>query len=102
MNLKTRGNKEFGEKNYAKALETYAEARAVWETAEIRGHHVAVLWSNAAKCHLKTGDWDKCKRACEEGLKHFSAAGIKEKLEATAAEADAAEQKANETLEEEE
>ena len=83
MQLKATGDTAFGEKNYAKALENYAAARTAWNEKRIRGHHVAVLWYNSAKCHLKTKDWDRCRSACAEGLKHFCTAPIREKLEVT-------------------
>lgn len=88
MQLKARGNKSFSERKFDEALADWAEARRIWEKADIRGHHTAVLWSNAATCYKKCGDVDKCRNACEEGLKHYSAASIRAKLETTLKECD--------------
>jgi len=80
VKLKQDGNKAFGEKKYEAALKSYAEAKKVWEIAEVRGHHTAVLCSNEAAVHLKLEDWEKCRQACEEGLTHYCSEKIRGKL----------------------
>merc|ERR1712039_206980 len=87
ISLKNQGNKAFGKDRYADALEAYSRARGIWSTANIRGHHVAVLWSNEAACHKKVSDWDKCIHACEQGLEHFCTAKIRQKLDNSLKEA---------------
>lgn len=81
VKLKKQGNTAFGSKKYEEALKAYAEARSIWKTADIRGHHTAVLWSNEATCHKKMEDWEGCRQACQQGLTHFCAASIRTKLE---------------------
>merc|ERR1711881_552923 len=56
VKLKNLGNTAFKEKRHADALKQWAEARSIWEKADIRGHHVAVLWNNEALCHRQMGD----------------------------------------------
>merc|ERR1719188_1498504 len=90
IKLKSQGNKAFGDGRYADALEAYARARKVWEAADIRGHHMAVLWSNEAACHKKASDWDSCIRACEEGIVHYCTSKIRSKLGSTLQEAEEA------------
>merc|ERR1711871_1205611 len=48
VKLKQDANKKFSEKDYEGANKMYTEARRIWEAASIRGHHLAVLWSNQA------------------------------------------------------
>lgn len=80
MSLKADGNNFFKKSKYPDALKAYSEARAIWQKADIRGHHSAVLWSNEATCHRKLEDWVQCKAACEEGLTHYCAQNIRTKL----------------------
>merc|ERR1719343_1539106 len=87
VRLKGQGNKAFSGGRYPDALEAYARAREIWDTAKIRGHHVAVLWSNEATCYKKASEWDDCIRACEEGITHYCTAKIRSKLTGTLKEA---------------
>jgi len=87
VRLKGQGNKAFSDGRYPDALEAYARARKIWDTAKIRGHHVAVLWSNEATCYKKASEWDDCIRACEEGITHYCTAKIRSKLTGTLKEA---------------
>merc|ERR1719162_2808591 len=94
MQLKLDGNRAFAAKDYATALEHYSRGRVVWEEAKVRGHHTAVLLSNAAKCHRKLGEWSQCKEACGKGLEVvYCSPDIRRKLEATLAEAKEEEQR---------
>merc|ERR1712150_94640 len=82
------GNKAYKEKRYEDALKAYAEARSIWEKADVRGHHMAVLWSNEATCRRSMNDFDGSRKACEEGLTHYTTAKIREKLQASLEECD--------------
>lgn len=88
MKLKDTGNKAFSEKRNEDALKAWAEARSVWEKADIRGHHTAVLWSNEALCRRKMGEVDKAKEACNQGLTHYTTSKIREKLQFNLVECD--------------
>lgn len=83
MSYKTLGNAAFKESRYSDALQAYSEARTIWGKADIRGHHIAVLWSNSAACFKKIGDAEQCKNASEKGLEHFCTTPIRFKLEAS-------------------
>merc|ERR1719295_1623605 len=73
VKLKQLGNKAFAEKRYDDALKAWAEAREVWQKADVRGHHLAVLWNNEAWCRSQyMGDLDGARNACNEGLSHFT------------------------------
>jgi len=80
VKLKRQGNQAFKEKRWDDSLKLYAEARKVWEVAQVRGHHSAVLWSNEAAAHKNKEDWAQCKKACEEGLAHYCSEKIRTKL----------------------
>mmetsp|Transcript_49152 Transcript_49152/g.113904 ORF Transcript_49152/g.113904 Transcript_49152/m.113904 type:complete len:461 (-) Transcript_49152:99-1481(-) len=97
--LKNDGNAAFKKGKYQEALKAYAEARAIWDKADIRGHHSAVLWSNEAMCHRKTEDWAQCRQACEQGLSHFCMEGIRTKLQECLKDAAESEAKAAEAKE---
>lgn len=90
------GNKAFKGNKFLDALEQYEESRKIWEAADVRGHHVAVLWSNEAQCLLKLGEWDRARCACEEGLTHYCTPQIKKKLEERLQEAETAEEEGRE------
>mmetsp|Transcript_42931 Transcript_42931/g.119399 ORF Transcript_42931/g.119399 Transcript_42931/m.119399 type:complete len:275 (+) Transcript_42931:3-827(+) len=83
MKLKDLGNKAFGDGRYEDALKSYADARKVWATANIRGHHVATLWSNEAQARKRLEQWAECREACEEGLTHFCTERLRGKLQDT-------------------
>jgi len=80
VKAKKRGNTAFGERKFAEALDAYADGRRILEKADIRGHHMAVLWSNEATCFKKTESWEKCRHACEQGLTHYCTASIRKKI----------------------
>jgi hypothetical protein len=84
--LKQQGNKAFKEKRNEDALKAWAQARKTWETAEVRGYHMAVLWNNEALCRRQTGDAEGSKAACNEGLTHYASKTIRDKLEHNLAE----------------
>lgn len=86
VKLKQGGNKKFSDKKYEDALKEYAEARSIWEKADIRGHHLAVLWNNEATCRRNMKDLDGCRKAAEEGLTHYTTEAIRQKLEFNLAE----------------
>ena len=86
--LKQKGNKEFAAHNWDGAKKAYAEARAIFEAAQIRGHHMAVLWSNEAKCAIKQEDWDLAIECCDAGLEHYATKKIRDKLAASLEEAE--------------
>jgi hypothetical protein len=90
---KNEGNKVFKDTKYKEAIVKYAEARKIWEAADIRGHHMAVLWSNEATCHKKLEDWGACIKACDEGLTHYTTEKIRKKLEEAKTEAITEEEK---------
>lgn len=81
MKLKDLGNKAFKEKRYDDALKLWAEARDVWAKADVRGHHLAVLYNNEALCRRTMGDLEGSRKACEEGLTHYTSPQIRAKLE---------------------
>lgn len=81
MSLKVKGNKAFGEQRFEPALEAWTQARVVLDEEGIAGHHVAVMWSNEAMCCKKMGDLERCRRACEEGLKCICSASVRAKLD---------------------
>jgi len=88
VRLKVAGNSAFGERRFDDALRLYADGRKIWEAADVRGHHTAVLWSNEATVYKKMEEWDRCRQACQQGRAHFCTAKIKAKLEASLAEAE--------------
>merc|ERR1712086_764297 len=88
---KNEGNQAFKVSKFPDALRLYAEARKIWEAADIRGHHVAVLFSNEAACYKKIKEWQKCQDACNKGLTHYCTEKIAKKLQ------DSIEEAANET-----
>lgn len=88
VKLKTQGNKAFAERRYEDARKLYAEARGIWKTSDIRGHHSAVLYSNEAACYRKIEAWEKSREAANEGLTHYCSAKIRKKLEDLVAGAD--------------
>eukprot|EP00429_Kryptoperidinium_foliaceum_P058458 CAMPEP_0176095840 /NCGR_PEP_ID=MMETSP0120_2-20121206/48043_1 /TAXON_ID=160619 /ORGANISM="Kryptoperidinium foliaceum, Strain CCMP 1326" /LENGTH=457 /DNA_ID=CAMNT_0017429819 /DNA_START=80 /DNA_END=1453 /DNA_ORIENTATION=+ len=83
MKHKISGNDAYNRQRYESALESYEKAREVWAAADVRGHHVATLWSNTALTYKRLEQWDKCHDACNEGLTHYCLPGIREKLEYT-------------------
>jgi len=87
--LKQKGNKEFAAHNWDGARKAYSEARAIFEAAQIRGHHMAVLWSNEAKCAIKEENWDLAIECCDAGLEHYATTKIRDKLTASLEEAEA-------------
>jgi len=87
VKLKQLGNKAFAEKRYDDALKAWTEAREVWQKADVRGHHLAVLWNNEALCCRQMGDLDGARNACNEGLSHFTTPQIRTKLEHNLVEA---------------
>ena len=87
--LKQKGNKEFAAHNWDGAGKAYSEARAIFEAAQIRGHHMAVLWSNEAKCAIKEENWDLAIECCDAGLEHYATTKIRDKLTASLEEAEA-------------
>merc|ERR1719183_1965406 len=50
MKKKDAGNKYFKAKKFDEAIAAYAEARRIWTAADVRGHHLAVLWNNESTC----------------------------------------------------
>eukprot|EP00446_Apocalathium_sp_SHHI-4_P030840 CAMPEP_0177233374 /NCGR_PEP_ID=MMETSP0367-20130122/43833_1 /TAXON_ID=447022 ORGANISM="Scrippsiella hangoei-like, Strain SHHI-4" /NCGR_SAMPLE_ID=MMETSP0367 /ASSEMBLY_ACC=CAM_ASM_000362 /LENGTH=448 /DNA_ID=CAMNT_0018684105 /DNA_START=1 /DNA_END=1347 /DNA_ORIENTATION=+ len=88
VKLKNQANKAFSQSRYPDALRLYADARKVWKTADIRGHHSAVLFSNEATVHKKMEDFEKCREACKEGLTHYCSEKIRKKLEDSLKEAE--------------
>jgi len=78
---KNEGNQLFKVSKYSEAIRLYAEARKIWLAADIRGHHVAVLFSNEAACHKKNKEWVECQKSCNEGLTHYCTEKIRRKLE---------------------
>ncbi|CAJ1419377.1 unnamed protein product [Effrenium voratum] len=84
---KATGNKAFQEKRHEAALEAWQKGRETWEKADVRGHHVAVLWSNEAVCRRQMGDLQGAIKACEEGRQHFTTPQIQQKLDHNLAEA---------------
>jgi len=88
MQLKGDGNKAWKDKKYDDALKAWAEARGIWDTAGVQGHHVAVLWNNEALCRRKMRDVEGSRNACNEGLKFFTTSDIRGKLEFNLAECD--------------
>lgn len=91
VDRKNDGNKAFKANKFHDALLHYEESRKIWEASDVRGHHVAVLFSNEAQCLLKIGEWDRARCACEEGLTHYCTPHIKTRLEARLQEAETAE-----------
>mmetsp|Transcript_151601 Transcript_151601/g.263365 ORF Transcript_151601/g.263365 Transcript_151601/m.263365 type:complete len:460 (+) Transcript_151601:47-1426(+) len=89
IKYKVTGNKAFAEHRYDDALKAYEDARKVWQTANIRGHHVAVLWSNDAQTYRKMEKWEKCKNACEQGMEYYATGSIPKKLQENLKEATA-------------
>jgi len=81
MEVKKSGSKAFSEKQYMDAVKAYERAREILDGAGVEGHHQAVLWSNEAICHLKTGDYERCQFACKKGLTHFTTDKVREKLQ---------------------
>jgi len=86
MKLKNIGNKAFSEKRCQDALKNWEEARSIWQKADVRGHHMAVLWNNEALCRRNMGDLDGSAKACHEGLTHYTTPQIRAKLEHNLAE----------------
>lgn len=82
------GNKAYKEKRNADALKAWKRAREIWEKAEVRGHHTAVLWNNEATCRRNTGDLEGCKAACREGMTHYASKAIRDKLQFNLTEAE--------------
>lgn len=58
--LRDEGNKLFGRKEYAKALETYDKAL---KTVAPGSSDVALLHSNKAACHMMGKRWVACRTA---------------------------------------
>merc|ERR1712146_675028 len=56
--------------------------------ADVRGHHLAVLWNNEALCRRNMGDYEGSKAACKEGLTHYTTPEIRKKLEHNLTEAE--------------
>lgn len=82
VKLKQEGNKAFTAKppRYEEALKKWQDARKIWDLANIRGHHMAVLWNNEATCQRRMGNMAGCRQAAEEGRTHWSEKGIQDKL----------------------
>ncbi|CAE8628392.1 unnamed protein product, partial [Polarella glacialis] len=87
VKLKQTGNKAFAEKRHEDALKAWGQARQTWKTANVRGHHTAVLLNNEALCRRQIGDLGGSKASCKEGLTHYATPQIREKLEHNLAEA---------------
>eukprot|EP00933_Yihiella_yeosuensis_P025435 TRINITY_DN19759_c0_g1_i1.p1 TRINITY_DN19759_c0_g1~~TRINITY_DN19759_c0_g1_i1.p1 ORF type:complete len:253 (+),score=76.28 TRINITY_DN19759_c0_g1_i1:68-826(+) len=81
VKLKGIGNKAFQEKRYDDAIKQWAEARGIWEKADVRGHHMAVLWNNEATARRHMGDIEGCRAAVEEGITHYTTKQIRDKLQ---------------------
>merc|ERR1712190_584011 len=82
------GNKAFQEKRHEDALKAWKEAKEIWKKADVDGHHMAVLLNNEALCRRNMGDLEGCRKAAEEGLKHFTTDAIRAKLEHNIAESE--------------
>lgn len=75
------GNKAFQEKRYEDAVKAWKEAKDIWKTADVRGHHMAILLNNEATCRRQMGDFKGSKACAEEGLTHFTTDAIRSKLQ---------------------
>ncbi|KIY61303.1 hypothetical protein CYLTODRAFT_427598 [Cylindrobasidium torrendii FP15055 ss-10] len=77
--LKAEGNKFFGAKNYAQAIEKYSAAIQLYEAAADIGDHpkVAVLYANRAACYLNLKEYlsaiSDAKQATEKDPKYVKA-----------------------------